>query len=275
VQGLNVVNGNQEFRLEGDLPVNGVGRFLANALFEPVKNPLTHAGKLDFSHVRALTHACMLGQSQTSMVVHQWLASGVDMEDVYLEGVTPAARLIGQWWCDDVVDFASTTLAVGRLRQLLFDLSPLFLMDATTHARGWSCFMVGEFQAQHTMGLFMMSEFFRRNGWQVRADECESGEDLLQKMTSDWFDLMAVSLSNESQIPVMRRLIPQIRKASPNPALKIMAGGALLTVFPEIAEEIGVDAITQDARSAQKTALALVSSEQYKRQLDLTLSNVN
>jgi methanogenic corrinoid protein MtbC1 len=197
------------------------------------------------------------------------------MEDVYLEGVTPAARMIGQWWCDDVVDFASTTLAVGRLKQLLFDLSPMFLMDASAQARGWSCFMAGEFQAQHTLGLFMMSEFFRRNGWQVRADECESGVDLLQKMTSDWFDLMAISLSHETQIPVMRRLIPQIRKASPNPALKIMAGGALLTVFPDVAEEIGADAITQDARTAQKIALELVSSEQYKRQLDLTLLNVN
>jgi len=173
--------GNQELHLEGDLPINGVGRFLMHALYASVKNPPTHAGKLDFSHTQALTHASMLGQSQTSMVVHQWLASGVDIEDVYLEGVTPAARLIGQWWCDDVVDFATATLAFGRLRQLLFDLSPLFLMDATAQARGLSCFMVGEFQAQHSMGLFMVSEFFRRNGWQVRADECESGGDLLKK----------------------------------------------------------------------------------------------
>ena len=267
--------GNQELHLEGDLPTNGVGRFLMHALYASVKNPPTHAGKLDFSHTQALTHAAMLGQSQTSMVVHQWLASGVDIEDVYLEGVTPAARLIGQWWCDDVVDFATATLAFGRLRQLLFDLSPLFLMDATAQARGLSCFMVGEFQAQHSMGLFMVSEFFRRNGWQVRADECESGDDLLKKMTSDWFDLMSVSLSNESQIPILRGLIPEIRQASPNPALKIMAGGALLTVFPEIALEIGADAVTHDARTAQTTALSLVSNEQYKRQLEMTLSNVN
>jgi methanogenic corrinoid protein MtbC1 len=73
----------------------------------------------------------------------------------------------------------------------------------------------------------------------------------------------------------LRGLIPEIRQASPNPALKIMAGGALLTVFPEIALEIGADAVTHDARTAQTTALSLVSNEQYKRQLEMTLSNVN
>lgn len=58
-----------------------------------------------------------------------------------------------------MIDFATATLAFTRLRQLLFELSPLFLMDACDHARGLTCFMVGEFQAQHTMGMFMLSEF--------------------------------------------------------------------------------------------------------------------
>ena len=270
-----MVYGNPAINLESVSSANEVGRFLASAMYAPVKNPVVHAGKLEFSHLQALIHASMLGQSQTSIVAHQWLASGVDIEDVYLEGVTPVARLLGQWWCDDVIDFASATLAFTRLRQLLYELSPLFLMDASDHARGLTCFMVGEFQVQHTMGLFMLSEFFRRNGWQVRSDECESGEDLVRKMSSDWFDLMAISLSCERQVPLMQRLIPKIRKISPNPHLKIVAGGALLTVCPEIVTDLGVELMTQDARSAHKAALELVSDNQYKRKLDLTLSNVN
>ena len=270
-----MVYGNPAINLERMSSAHDVGRFLANSMYASVKNPVVHAGKLESTHLQALVHASMLGQSQTSIVVHQWLASGVDIEDVYLEGITPVARLLGQWWCDDVIDFATATLAFTRLRQLLFELSPLFLMDASDHARGLTCFMVGEFQAQHTMGMFMLSEFFRRNGWQVRADECESGDDLLRKMSSDWFDLMAISLSCERQVVSMRRLIPLIRKASPNPQLKIMAGGALLDVCPEIVTGLGVELITQDARSAQKSALDLVSTQSYIRKSDLTLSNVN
>ena len=270
-----MVYGNPAINLESVSSTHEVGRFLANAMVASFKNPLVHAGQLEPSHLQALIHASMLGQSQTSSVVHQWLASGVDIEDVYLEGITPVARILGQWWCDDAIDFASATLAFTRLRQLLFELSPLFLMDASPHARGLTCFMVGEFQVQHTMGLFMLSEFFRRNGWQVRSDECESGEDLVRKMSSDWFDLMAISLSCERQVPLMQRLIPKIRKISPNPHLKIIAGGALLSVCPELVTDLGVELITQDARAAQKAAFELVSDNYDKRQLGLTLSNVN
>jgi hypothetical protein len=73
----------------------------------------------------------------------------------------------------------------------------------------------------------------------------------------------------------MRRFIPLIRKASPNPDLKIIAGGALLSVCPEIVTGLGVELIAQDARSAQKSALELVSNKQYIRKSEFTLSNVN
>ena len=266
---------NQAVNLEKVSSENALGRLLMNSMLTSVKNPVVHAGKLEPAHLQALVHASLLGQSQTSIVVHQWLASGVDIEDVYLEGITPVARQLGQWWCDDVIDFASATLAFSRLRQLLFELSPLFLMDASEQARGLTCFVVGEFQMQHTMGMFMLSEFFRRNGWQVRCDECESGEDLLRKMSSDWFDLMAISLSCERQVPLMRDLIPAIRQAAPNPSLKIIAGGALLDVCPEIVTDLGVELMTQDARSAQKSALALVSNTRHKSHTELTVGNVN
>jgi MerR family transcriptional regulator, light-induced transcriptional regulator len=272
---FSVVLVNQAINLEKVSSENALGRLLMNSALTSVKNPVVHAGKLDPLHLQALVHASLLGQSQTSIVVHQWLASGVDIEDVYLEGITPVARLLGQWWCDDVIDFASATLAFSHLRQLLYELSPLFLMDASEQARGLTCFMVGEFQVQHTMGVFMLSEFFRRNGWQVRCDECESGEDLIRKMSSDWFDLMAISLSCERQVPLMRKLIPMIRKASPNPDLKIIAGGALLDVCPEIVTGLGVELMTQDARSAQKSALDLVSDTKNRSNADLTIAHVN
>jgi methanogenic corrinoid protein MtbC1 len=59
----------------------------------------------------------------------------------------------------------------------------------------------------------------------------------------------------------MRQLIPQIRKCSPNRGLKILSGGALLSVFSAIVDEIRADAVLADARSAHMTAQALVSSE--------------
>jgi methanogenic corrinoid protein MtbC1 len=207
-------------------------------------------------------------------LVHQWLAAGVDIEDVYLDGITPAARLVGQWWCDDLMDFATGSLAYARLRHLLFELSPAFLKNASSQAAGLSCCIVGAFQTQHTMGSFMLSEFFRRTGWQVNLLECDSADELLKKMVSDWYDLLAISLSSEQQLPSIRQLVKQIRRSSANPRLQILAGGPLVAACPELLENLGVELVTQDARAAQDKALELVMAVRCRSQTELTLVNV-
>jgi len=270
-----VVSESQEISLEVISLTNDVGRFLVSSLSEKLANPPVHTGQLQELHVQALLHACLRGQTQASVVVHQWLASGVDIEDVYLQGITPVARLVGQWWCDDDIDFASATLAFVRLRQLVNELSPLFLLESASRKNGLSCLMVGNFQTQHTLGLFMLSEFFKRHGWQVRSDECDSGKDLLQMVSSDWHDLLAISLSCENQAEQMRRLIPYIRKNSANPHLKIMAGGPLFSTQPHAVKNLEIDVMTHDARTAQKIAFDLVCPKQTSSQHELTLVNVN
>jgi methanogenic corrinoid protein MtbC1 len=253
----------------------GVGRVLLHTLNQPLQSGPVQHGQLQKQHVQALCQASLLGSQQTSELVHQWLAAGVDIEDVYLDGITPAARLVGQWWCDDLMDFATGSLAYGRLRHLLFELSPAFLKNASSQAAGLSCCIVGAFQTQHTMGSFMLSEFFRRTGWQVNLLECDSADELLKKMVSDWYDLLAISLSSEQQLPSIRQLVKQIRRSSANPRLQILAGGPLVAACPELLENLGVELVTQDARAAQDKALELVMAVRCRSQTELTLVNVS
>jgi methanogenic corrinoid protein MtbC1 len=156
----------------------------------------------------------------------------------------------------------------------LFELSPAFLKNASSQAAGLSCCIVGAFQTQHTMGSFMLSEFFRRTGWQVNLLECDSADELLKKMVSDWYDLLAISLSSEQQLPSIRQLVKQIRRSSANPRLQILAGGPLVAACPELLENLGVELVTQDARAAQDKALELVMAVRCRSQTELTLVNV-
>jgi methanogenic corrinoid protein MtbC1 len=262
-------------RLNSAAPTTGVGGMLLHALHQPLRAGHVSHGRLHIEQVQALCQASLQGGHQTMALVQQWLSSGVDIEDVYLEGITPAARLVGQWWCDDVIDFASASLAHANLRQLLFELSPVFLKNASSQAKGLSCCIVGAFQTQHTMGTFMLSEFFRRTGWQVHLHECDTADDLLKKLTSDWFDLLAMSISCEQQLPQIRKLIRQIRQNSANPQLQIIAGGPLLQTSPEILIDLGVELVAQDAQVAQDKALEMVTAVRFRSQTKLTLVNVN
>ncbi len=263
------------FNLETNASSHGVGGLLLHTLKQGAQHAPVMHGRLDMKHVQALCQASLQGAQQSSELVHGWLAAGVDIEDVYLEGITPAARLMGQWWCDDVLDFASASLGHARLRHLLFELSPVFLKNASGQAKGLSCCVVGAFQTQHTMGSFMLSEFFRRTGWQVNLLECDSAEELLKKLASDWYDLLAISLSCEQQLPEIRRSIKAIRQSSANPQIQIMAGGPLLNTRPDMLLNLGVEVVAEDARVAQERALEMVMAVRCRSQIELTLVNVN
>lgn len=263
------------FNLQTPASSHGVGGLLLHTLKQGARfTPVMH-GRLDMKQVHALCQASLQGAEQTRDMVQHWLTAGVDIEDVYLEGITPAARLMGQWWCDDTLDFASASLGHARLRHLLFELSPVFLKNASSQAKGLSCCVVGAFQTQHTMGSFMLSEFFRRTGWQVNLLECDSAEELLKKMASDWYDLLAISLSCEQQLPEIRRSIKMIRQSSANPRIQIMAGGPLPNAQPEVLLNLGVEVVSEDARVAQERALELVMAVRCRSQTELTLVNVN
>lgn len=263
------------FNFETAAPSQGVGSVLLQTLKQTAQFAPLGPGGLDRSQVQALCQASLQGAEQATDLVQHWLASGVDIEEVYLEGITPAARLMGQWWCDDVLDFASASLGHARLRHLLFELSPVFLKNASGQAKGLSCCVVGAFQTQHTMGSFMLSEFFRRSGWHVNLFECDSADELLKKLAIDWYDLLALSLSCEQQLPEIRRSIKLIRQASANPQIQIIAGGPLLNARPDLPLNLGVEVVGEDARVAQERALELVMAVRCRSPIKLTLVNVN
>lgn len=212
-------------------------------------------GQLKEAHFNVLAQACVLSPSMPLQVVQEWHQSGVEIDDIYLIGITQTAQLMGEWWCEDLLDFATATIAFYRLHQLLYALSPVFYETATPQAQGLSCCIVGEFGGQHTLGMFMLSEFFRREGWRVRSPDCEDGRDLLRTVASDWFDVITLSISSDRQLGLFRRLIPMIRKQSANPAIRILAGGPMLALRPQGMHKLGADALSTDARQAQKTAI--------------------
>jgi len=127
------------------------------------------AGKsaMDGAQIQILAQACLQGLDAARQVVFGWQRQGQSLEDIYLHGITPCARLLGVWWSEDRLDFAMTTIASTHLQQLLHDFSDEFLQEKTPVRHGRSLLLLTEPGAQHSMGLFMLGEFFKRAGWVV------------------------------------------------------------------------------------------------------------
>jgi methanogenic corrinoid protein MtbC1 len=180
---------------------------------------------------------------------------GIGLEPLFLDLLAPTARLLGVMWERDQCDFTQVTLGLWRIQNLLFDLSPDLPESASDPSMPLRRAMFASAPgSQHTLGLMMVSEFFRRAGWDVWAEQAASLDEMASVARNDWFDLIGLSASTDSHILGVTNTIRALRKASKNPAVGVMVGGPIFLARPELVAVVGADFTAVDARQAVETA---------------------
>ena len=207
-------------------------------------------------HAVQLALACLHGREQTRACFQAWLAQGMALDTLYLQVLAPAANLVGQWWQDDSVDFAHSTLGYNHLQDLLVEFSPQFLAQSSGYAAPAShrALMMGQPHAQHALGLMMLAEFFRRDGWSVTSASKMGRFEALSTVGNEAFDLIAVSVSTTREFSPLKKLISQLRERSLNPRVVIMVGGPMLAQDPHLAATLGADFSSGSADQALRDA---------------------
>lgn len=187
------------------------------------------------------------------------LASGVSVQSIYLDLLAPAARQLGEMWVEDSCDFVEVTMAVGRLQLVLRDLSQMFVRDRPEEQLSGRVLLACVPGEQHSLGLFMVAEFFVRDGWEVHVGPPLSDEQLLADVRSEWYDIVGFSVSCDSRLDHLKREIHRVRQASMNREVMILAGGRAFNEQPGLLERIGADASAANAELAPECARQLLA----------------
>ena len=206
--------------------------------------------------------ARVLGTDEDSATAHvrSLVARGVAIEAVYVDLLVPTANALGQMWCTDACDFLDVTVGLGRMQRVLRELSADFVANAPPKGDAGrvllSC-MPGE---EHTLGLYMVAEFFIRDGWGVSLGAPVSEVDLVHLVRGEWFDVVGFSAACETRLTRLRREIASVRRHSMNRDVRVLVGGRLFVEHPHLVDRIGADACILDAREAPTSARRLVPS---------------
>jgi MerR family transcriptional regulator, light-induced transcriptional regulator len=196
------------------------------------------------------------------------LANGVPIESIYMNWIAASARVMGCDWESDRADFSAVTNGMWKLQQALHTLSPFFLQSASPAKASRRVLLASAPGEQHTLGLFMVSEFFRRAGWDAWTELPSDYNDVIDKTRNEWFDLVGLSTGTEYKIETMTQAIAALRRASRNSEIVVMVGGPIFVSNPEIAVTVGADFTSLDAVQAvskAETAVAARLSEQVRR----------
>jgi methanogenic corrinoid protein MtbC1 len=185
---------------------------------------------------------------------------GIAIETIYLHLLAPVARHLGNLWEQDLCDFTEVTIGLGRLHQVLRELSPGFSHCAGLASSGKRILLLPSPCEQHTFGLVMVSEFFRHAGWDVAGGPWEAGADPVTMVRHEWFDVVGFSLGSEVYLDELSDCILAVRRASRNPHVGIMVGGPIFDLHPEYVARVGADGAASDGRAAPEFAQRLSAS---------------
>lgn len=218
------------------------------------------AGRVSQAEVEAFT-ASLLGGDETAIeaTVESLRRRGLTVEQLLVDLLAPAARQLGHLWTEDLCFFTDVTIGLGRLQRMMRELSPAFGTEVAHPPNGRRVLLVRAPGEQHSFGLSMVAEFFRRAGWEVAAGGEGADTDPITAVRREWFDAVGFSAGSEARLDWLPSCIAAVRRASIHPDIAVLVGGPVFTLRPQLARQLGADATASDGSEAPGLAESLLA----------------
>lgn len=171
------------------------------------------------------------------------------LERIFAGLLVPAARHIGDLWMADRCSFTDVTIGVARLQQLLSEHGTTVIPPSEANEVG-RILLAPAPREQHTFGLHVVAEFFRRDGWTVSTQVAPPRAEFQRIVERESFDMVGFTISNADLLEPLAEVVESIRGASRNPNLVVMIGGSPEIGLEETADVIGATAHAPDAKWA-------------------------
>lgn len=223
----------------------------ANAVFAPDAQQVARFADL----------CCQPSESAARRFIDQLMRQHVPLEDIFLKLITPAARHLGAHWEQDTKDFALVTLGLMHLHTVAHEIAYGDEDSLHDEADARRILLACAPGSQHFLGLTMVSQFFRRDGWRVVVEVTATEAMLERAIADEWFDAVGISVGHTEQVPRMRPLVARLRSASRNPHVCVVLGGPALLKANTTAQALGADGLSVDAGHGVQMTAALVQAQ--------------
>jgi hypothetical protein len=226
--------------------------------------PAKSHGDLVSDEIAALADEMLAGDTEgASLRIETLRAQGRSLEELYLRLLAPAALHLRRQWSSDLCGFAEATLALWHLQQLLRSYAVAFRAEAERQATGHRALLAPTPREKHELSyamfcLVLMSEFFRRDGWDAWIEPEPTSREFAKVIRREWFDVVEFLVGGDQQLDALASRIQMIRRESPNRSIGVMVYGQVFIEHPELVMLVGADLTATDVRQGALQAQRLV-----------------
>ena len=222
----------------------------------------TYSKKFSDAELETFSICCLSNNPEDSLNhVKDLMAQGVSLECVFLDLITPAARWLGRQWETDQMDFTVVTHGMMRMHQITRSLGYVNSESPQTGGEIKRILLGSVPGSMHILGLAIVSEFFRSNGWQIVVDIASTEHSLEQALKREWFDMIGLSVGLVEQLPQLKGLITQLKSQALNPSTLVILGGPAALLSENLTQLSGADGVATQADQAVELANRLINSQ--------------
>lgn len=180
-------------------------------------------------------------------------ADGTSADSIYLKHLAMSARMLGDWWSEDRVNFTHVTVATGRMFALMRGMRHLFdPIDMTSERSAVFAAVPGE---DHTLGVRMAADIFRKDGWDIELKVGLDHDALVAEIEKNPRGIVGLSISGVHSIEALSKLIVALNISCPQS--RIFVSGSHIDEARPMLDLLGLDGMADNIEDAKSQLTAL------------------
>ncbi len=180
-------------------------------------------------------------------------ADGTPADVVYLKYLSAAARMLGEWWIEDRASFVEVTIGTGRMFAIMRGMRHLFAGERPSR-RKMAIFasVPGE---DHTLGVRMAADIFRKEGWEIALKIGLDHDDLVAEIERLPNRIVGLSIAGRHSVDALSRLVVALHICSPG--TRLLVSGQNIEDIRPLLSLMGLDGVAGDINEAKEQMAAL------------------
>jgi methanogenic corrinoid protein MtbC1 len=155
-----------------------------------------------------------------------------------------AARMLGDWWLEDRASFVDVTVGTGRIMSMWRPVDNTNTTDGEVPVIFAS--VPGE---QHTLGIRMAADAFRRDGWAIRLRIGLPQDELVAEVQRANRCVVGLSIAGRHSLKPLSGLVETLARACPDASV-LVCGHEIGEIEPHLAS-MGLGDVAREMAEAR------------------------
>jgi methanogenic corrinoid protein MtbC1 len=193
---------------------------------------------------------------EASRLILKAVDDGQSVSQVYLHVLQPAQEELGGMWVLGEINVAEEHFATATTKLVMAQLLGRSICGPGNGKTMVAAAVAGN---QHDLGIQMVADLFEMDGWRaIQLGANVPAQDLGQAVEFYNADLVALSVSLGTQLPMLKEAISWVRGSQRGKIVKILVGGCGSSTFSETSKSWGADGFAANALDAVRMGNSLV-----------------